>query len=910
MAETASPDLGSGFDTSTFSPPQISLPKGGGALRGIGETFSANGAKGTASFSVPLGLTAARSGFMPQLSLDYDSGAGNGIFGMGWNVSLPAISRRTDKGLPQYRDFEESDIFDLSGAEDLVLAEGGHSEREGYSIRRYRPRVEQAFARIERWTRTCDGETHWRVFSKDNVCALYGTGPESRISDPEAPGHVFTWLLASSFDARGNAILYEYAAENARGVDCSGSQRLRSHDANRHLKRVRYGNRVPLTPETPWSHASWMFSVVLDYGEEDYRNLPPDGEGRTFAHFDSSPHGELQWPAREDPFSTYRAGFEVRTNRLCRRILMLHHFPEELGTADCMVRSTELEYTPKRTVSLLTRILNSGYERSANGLYLKRSLPPLEFEFSASPLEDPRFDGFELQDATTENLPEGIDGASYRWVDLDGEGIAGVLADHGSGWYYKRNLGRGRFAPAELLYRPSTASLSAPGQQLMDIAGDGKMNVVELAPEAGGFHERTTGERWAQFRLFKSFPPLNWDDPNVKFVDITGDGIADILVTEEIAFRWYPSLLHEGFGSERRVPAACDEEEGPRVVFSDPEQSIYLADMTGDGLADIVRIRNGEVCYWPNLGYGRFGRKVTMDGAPWFDEPGVFDQQRIRLADTDGSGTADILYIAAAGIDIYLNQSGISFSAPRQLRRVPTGDIDAITVTDFLGRGTACVLWSSPLPSDSGRPLRYVDLMCGRKPHLLTRIRNNFGSETLLEYASSTEFYLADRAAGRPWVTRLPFPVHVVKRSHVYDFITRNHFVSSKTFHHGYFDGVEREFRGFGCIEQLDTEEFVADESGAFPPADNHAPQWRVPPTLTKTWYHTGILDAGAVSRHLAHEYYREPDESSEMLLDDTILPAGLSSGEAREAARALKGLTLRREVYALDGSPAESPPY
>ena len=76
---------------------------------------------------------------------------------------------------------------------------------------------------------------------------------------------------------------------------------------------------------------------------------------------------------------------------------------------------------------------------------------------------------------------------------------------------------------------------------------------------------------------------------------------------------------------------------GPRLVFADGTQSIYLADMTGDGLTDLVRIRNGEVCYWPNLGYGRFGAKVTMDSAPRFDHPDLFDQRRIRLADIDGS---------------------------------------------------------------------------------------------------------------------------------------------------------------------------------------------------------------------------------------------------------------------------------
>src|SRR6202043_3374654 len=109
-------------------------------------------------------------------------------------------------------------------------------------------------------------------------------------------------------------------------------------------------------------------------------------------------------------------------------------------------------------------------------------------------------------------------------------------------------------------------------------------------------------------------------DPNLKFVDVTGDGIADVLITEDEAFIWHSSLLQEGFGEAVRTAMAEDEEKGPRIVFADGTQSIYLADMSGDGLSDIVRIREGEVCYWPNRGYGRFGEKITMDNAPWFDD--------------------------------------------------------------------------------------------------------------------------------------------------------------------------------------------------------------------------------------------------------------------------------------------------
>jgi hypothetical protein len=54
--------------------PQISLPKGGGALKGIDEKFQVNSANGTAAFSIPLPLTAGRNNFSPSLSLSYNSG--------------------------------------------------------------------------------------------------------------------------------------------------------------------------------------------------------------------------------------------------------------------------------------------------------------------------------------------------------------------------------------------------------------------------------------------------------------------------------------------------------------------------------------------------------------------------------------------------------------------------------------------------------------------------------------------------------------------------------------------------------------------------------------------------------------------------------------------------------------------
>lgn len=143
-----------------ISAPVISLPKGGGAIRGIGEKFSVNPNTGIASLTVPLFTSPGREGFGPQLSLSYNSGSGNGPFGFGWSLGLPAITRKTDKGLPRYLEGDNADVYLISGAEDLVPLLDASGQRQAlprtlsgisYTIHLSRPRIEGLFARLERW---------------------------------------------------------------------------------------------------------------------------------------------------------------------------------------------------------------------------------------------------------------------------------------------------------------------------------------------------------------------------------------------------------------------------------------------------------------------------------------------------------------------------------------------------------------------------------------------------------------------------------------------------------------------------------------------------------------------------------------------------------------------------------------
>jgi RHS repeat-associated protein len=910
------------------SAPQISLPKGGGAIRGIGEKFSANPVTGTGSLSVPIFTSPGRSGFGPQMALSYDSGAGNGPFGLGWHLSLPCITRKTDKGLPRYYDGADSDVFMLTGAEDLVplLTQDGKPRAafgNQYAVRAYRPRVEGLFARIERWTNTTDpGDVCWRSISRDNITTWYGRLQESRIFDPNDNTKIFSWLICESYDDKGNAIVYSYVAEDDHEIDRSKSnERNRVRSANRYPRRIKYGNHAPYFPDLSKPDSlvlpdEWHFEVFFDYDES--------GDlGALLASASPS------WKRRNDPFSIYRAGFEVRTYRLCQRVLMLHNFVDEDIGANFLVRSTNFEYLYEEdpqdaTIPIFSKLVSvtqTGHERDL----APESLPPLTFTYSDAVVDQTVY---EVDSQSLENLPYGLDGASYQWVDLDGEGASGILAEQGGAWLYKRNLSpitpangdpvrvSAKFAAEEVIARQPIPISSEHREQLLDLAGDGDLDLAEFGGAAPGFYERTEDKNWASLTPFSALPVLDWNDSNLKFIDLTGDGHADILISEDSVFRWHLSLAEAGFGPQERAAKPFDEETGPAVIFADSTESIFLADFSGDGLTDIVRVRNGEVCYWPNLGYARFGAKVEMDNAPWFEEPDLFDGKRIRLADVDGSGTTDIIYLASDGARIYFNQSGNSWSAEKTLDQFPpVNDSDSVFALDLLGNGTACLLWSSALPGDARRAMRYIDLMGGQKPHLLIKTENNLGADTLIQYAPSTKFYLRDRLAGKPWLTRLPFPVHCVERVTVHDKWRDTLFTSSYSYHHGYYDGIEREFRGFGRVEQVDVEDydkFAGVNNGPFITQDQRLYQ---PPVKTVTWYHTGVfLNESRVLSHYRDEYFpnwleaKHPEENPVLqgfkensLPEPDFADQDFSPDEWREALRACKGMVLRQEIYELD---------
>jgi hypothetical protein len=133
---------------------------------------------------------------------------------------------------------------------------------------------------------------------------------------------------------------------------------------------------------------------------------------------------------------------------------------------------------------------------------------------------------------------------------------------------------------------PAGVSLEDPGVQMADLDGDGHADLLITDGLRGGYYPLTFDGGWDHrgFVDYERVPSINLEAPDVKLVDLDGDGVVDALRTGP-NFKLYRNDPKKGWtGLELRTRK--DPEHFPNISFDDPR--VKLADTTILQIALIV----------------------------------------------------------------------------------------------------------------------------------------------------------------------------------------------------------------------------------------------------------------------------------------------------------------------------------
>lgn len=887
-----------------------SLPGGGGTLNGMGESLRAAGPDGTVAMTLPLPVSAGR-GVAPGASLSYSSAAGNGAFAMGWQCEPGFISVQTAQGVPLYGG---SDTFLGPDGEVLVpvVNEQGHQIQrtanallgtalaQPHRVTRWQPRILSGPVRLEFWQpQSGEDKPFWLLFAPDGQIHLFGKHDHARVADPQNTSRVARWLIEETVTPTGEHIYYYWRPEDDIGCDDNERSGYPDSTVQRYLSRISYGNVQPETSlmAIAWgipAEDAWLFHLVFDYGERDPSlQVVPDY------------HTSHPWRCRPDCFSRYDYGFEIRTRRLCRQVLMFHRLQTLAGhdTPDevpALVSRLILEYDLNARVSLLLSACNVAHEYDGKPVMP----PPLELEYQrVNPA------GLAWQDSP--ELGKFNTFQPWQLVDLYGEGLPGILYQDPAGawWYQSPVRDTTVVSPDAVTYGPPEPLPAIPAQRegamLMDVNGDGRLDWVVTHSGLQGYHSMQADRDWTSFIPLASIP-LEYFHPAALLADMNGAGLPDLAMIGPKSVRFWQNN-RQGWGEVQNV---VQDDAYPLPVYGyDARVLVGFSDMTGSGRAHLVQIAADNVSYWPNLGHGKFGQPVTIPG--FILAESTFNPDRIYLADIDGSGTTDLIYAHGDHLALYINESGNRFAEPLRLS-LPEGvnfdDTCRLQIADIQGLGVGSLILT--VPHQTVRHFR-LNLMT-QKPWLLNEINNNMGANTTLLYRSSAQFWLDEKSqaakAGRVLASYLPFPVHLLWRTLVLDEMTGNRLSSKTEYAHGVWDGREREFRGFAQVIQTDMDELADGSHGSDLPA--------TAPMRSVSWFATGLPD---VDKQLPEEFWQGDDQAFPLLLprftryngekqrDVAVTP---DAQQAYWLNRALKGALLRQEFYGADGTEKADIPY
>lgn len=886
------------------------LPSGGGAVTGLKGDVAGAGPDGAATLSIPLPVSAGR-GYAPTMSLGYHSRAGNGAFGAGWSCPLMAIRLRTSKGVPRY---DGHDIFtgpdgevlvpalNADGTADIRTAQylTGVSLGGTYNVQAYRSRVETDFSRLEYWVAEADASVDfWVIYTPDGQLHLLGRNAQARIGNPDNASRTAVWLAESSVSAHGEQIYWQYRAEDEQG--CSPEEKAvhTGAVAQRYLAAVWYGNRkasrtLPGLVSSP-SPDDWLFTLVLDYGERATDISAPPAW--------LTP-GTGSWLCRQDAFSGWEYGFEVRTRRLCRNVLMYHAVTaltgeEKEGDTPQLVARLWLDYDENPSFSTLKAVRQLAYNPDGE----LQALPPLMFGWQVfTPPGSGSVKWQRREDMGNLNLLQ-----PCQMVDLNGEGLAGILYQDGGAWWYRPPVRQPGADPDAVTWDKAVPLPSVPalreGGLLADLNGDGYLEWVVTTPGVAGQYDRTAERQWHRFTPLSALP-VEYAHPGALLADITGAGQAELALIGPKSVRFYSG---DGDGWKNVQTVIQSAGITLPVPGVDARMMVAFSDMAGSGQQHLVEVRADGVRYWPNLGHGHFGPPVRMTG---FSQPAAtFSPEQLCLADVDGSGTTDLIYALTDHLLIYRNQSGNSFAEPFRIS-LPDGvrydRTCSLQLADIQGLGVSSLVLTVPHPV----PRHWVCHLTAQKPWLLDSMNNGMGASHTLSYRSSAQFWLDEKAdavaAGKVVpACRLPFALHTLSRTGITDEITGNRLVSTVLYRQGVWDRQEREFRGFGYVEVTDTDTLTGQGTA----------QEISMPAISRSWYATGLP---SVDTLLPVQYWQgdasaftgfTPRLTTCSGDEETVL-SDISEETLFWLNRGQKGMLLRSELYGADGSSQADMPY
>jgi RHS repeat-associated protein len=738
-------------DKNGVSPQVIALPSGPGSIQGLGESFQPQLNSGTGTFSVSIEVPSAATGFAPAISLEYHTGQGNGILGIGWRLSGPTmISRNMDHGLPFYIDGPNGVDDDFDG----VIDNPEEIDRfSGLNLEELVPLIDGSFraeneGRFARYRRFGDG---WNVQEKNGLRHEFGTTGEARL---EKDGRVFAWLQQRTADSNGNTAEYRYMTN----ADSPGQKYLR---------------------EVRWAGPQALYAAVLSYDAQ-----------------------------RPDIHADYKSGFEIRTGRRLARIdviaqgmppsptALVGDFNED-GLPDSLIRRYELEYESNALVSRLVRVTRFGADGAT-------ALPSITFQYTNwTPPKEVAL-SFTL---STGDPSVGLNSVDVELIDMNQDGLPDLL--NATPGFHRVHFNRGMNELGRLEWdtvgtlvgNAPGLNLGLPSVHLADHSADGESDFIHKvnASTIQCFLNGGNGSWSNPVNLGNTdtWPLWPFENADSRTLDTDHNRLHDILFTGENSYRLWMLMPGGRYGREVPLPVLSDGTQAFR--FEDP--GARIADVNGDRINDLVWIQSTQVVYWASCGRGAFDGPffLPLDGSLLVPEV-----SRAGLADLNGDGLADLVLVrpfaSPNGIQYFVNRGINGFDARRTILGLPPVQAgDATRWADMNGNGSVDFLISNSA-RDAGTREQFMDFAAGVRPNLLARIDNGLGSVTSLTYESSVDQMIRARDAGNPWETTMPFAVPVVSRITESD--SRGN-ASTRTFayRNPFFDSNKQEFRGFTRVE-------------------------------------------------------------------------------------------------------------